>query len=157
ERVVPSRHVLLVVAAQPGKVEVEARAFGERQQLGKPVERLRGGLVRPVDESAEPQVNPNDGGPQVSHLTEGLLHRRPLVLPIVLEQASSVVVIVIEAPGDKLLTAGGTDESSLVFRELNPRQFVASSDSNRQPEQDPNDSRWLRHPFILQFNKEARE
>src|SRR6202047_961517 len=80
-------------------------------------------LAQTFHELAKLQVDADDVGPQLLHLSEVGLDLGPLGFPIVFEEASLVVVVVIETEGDKRTTRRIENKPSMVLGDLNERPF----------------------------------
>ncbi len=120
ELVVPFGNIFLVVAAQAGQIEVQPLALGQLQQFCQAVERLRIGLVRPLQKLAQLQVNANDIGAELLHLGEILLDFGPFRVPVIFEKPPLLIVIIVEAPGQEPTTGLVEDEMLFVPGELHP-------------------------------------
>ena len=83
EPVVPSGHVLAVVAVKTRHGEVHPLALRQVDRLFEPSERIGPEPVGPLHEAAELKVHPYDVCARPTHFMEVLLHRGPLVLPVV--------------------------------------------------------------------------
>ncbi len=101
QSIVPGGDVLLVVARQPGQIEVQVHAFRQLHNLSESGQRGFVRLIRLLHELAELKVEADDVGAEILHLPEILLDLRPLRCPVVLQQPALLVVVVVEAPRDK--------------------------------------------------------
>jgi len=118
-----------VIAAQPGQVEVEPKPLGKSQQLDEAVQRPGVRLLWADHELAKLQVNPDDVGPQLLHLAEVSLDSGPLVLPIVFDQPTLGVMIVVETPGSEWLARSVENKGRVVLTYLDERSVVGRGTS----------------------------
>jgi hypothetical protein len=95
EPVVPVGHVLLAVTTQSGDVEVQPQLLGQSDEAAQPIQ---GALVRLIGaghELAELKVNSHHIRPKLLHLPEVLFDLGPFLLPIVLQETTFLIVIVV--------------------------------------------------------------
>ncbi len=69
-------------------------------------------------------MNADDVGPELLHLCEVGFDLRPLRLPVVLDEPTGFVVVVVEPPRHERLVATLQHEPLLVFRHNDPRQIA---------------------------------
>src|SRR4051812_6364936 len=101
QRIVPGWNILFVVATEPGDVEVKAGAFckcNEFSELFQLSPRRRHWTAHKL---AQLEVDANHVGAESLHLLEIAHDSRPISLPIVLDELSALIVIVIKTPWDK--------------------------------------------------------
>jgi hypothetical protein len=65
-------------------------------------------------------------GAQVAHLGKIFFDPLPLPFPVIFDQPTGVVVVVIEAPGDERLAGLGDDERLLIVGNADARQLGRS-------------------------------
>src|SRR5262249_12406514 len=89
-------------------------ALGQPHEFCEPrqVEFVR--LGGRIHELRKLQMDAHDVGTEVLHLQEVLLYRRPVRIPIVLNQPKLVISVIIEAPWNEGFTRGCENKTSAI-------------------------------------------
>jgi len=118
--IVPGRHILFVITAQSGQIDIDARAFGELQQLTQFLQRLLARLIRSGHEFAKLNMDAYYIRTQLFHLGEVLFHLLPVRLPVIFQQLTLTVMVVIESPGNIRLLIFRSHERFSIRADLDP-------------------------------------
>ena len=108
-----------MVAAETGQIEVDSHFFCQIHKSSKLVQRMLVWSIRTVHELPELKVDAHDRCTKLLHFLEIFDDHRPFIVPVVLDEPSGAIVVVIEAPWDELPARFPENESRAVLAYLN--------------------------------------